>query len=253
MSVARQKVGGQHSGPDIPSSVDPNTGITLLNKQVEKAKELLAKRPISTSDHRAWGNTTRDYLIRTFGSASPNVNAVLHATSDHDFGMGDAEYEQYEASMLANQIKMLESCIEQLKTNIELAEVSVQARGQYELGDLHPEILEKCQQLFETGTYAEAVEKGFKVVRDRLRQLTGFERGSDAFGKGKLHIKGAAAQNVDDDFNEGVKFLTMAIDYFRNEKSHTSNAKVDEPSRAHEYLKLSSLAMHLLDQAEILP
>lgn len=253
--MARKKQRAQHSKPDSPQSVDPNRGIMLLNKQVEKAKELLAKRPLSESDHSAWSNTTKDYLIRTFGSTSPNINAVMYAGSFNTlkYDPSDTELEQSYASQLADQIIMLESCLDQLKTNIEFLEESVRSSIQYELGDLHPEIFEKCQQLFESGTYAEAVEKGFKVVRDRLRELTGFERGSDAFGKGKLHIKGAAASNVDDDFNEGVKFLTMAIDYFRNEKSHTSNAKVDEPSRAHEYLKLSSLAMHLLDQAEILP
>ncbi|MDP2637542.1 MAG: TIGR02391 family protein [Candidatus Levybacteria bacterium] len=119
------------------------------------------------------------------------------------------------------------------------------------LSVLHPEIFRKCQSLFEKAEYAEAVEKGFKIVRDKLRDLTGHETGSNAFGNTKLHIKGAAAKNVDDDFNEGVKFLTMAIDMFRNEKSHTPDAKIDDPQRAYEYLTLSSLAMNLLDQAEI--
>lgn len=117
--------------------------------------------------------------------------------------------------------------------------------------NLHKEILAKCNKLYNDGSYAEAVEKGFKVVRDRLRELTGYETGSEAFGKGKLHIKGAAAPNVDSDFNEAVKFLTMAIDFFRNEKSHTSDSNIDDPVRAYEYLRLSSLAMHLLENAEI--
>lgn len=121
----------------------------------------------------------------------------------------------------------------------------------FDLSVLHPEIFKKCQSLFEKAEYAEAAEKSFKVVRDRLRHLTSHETGSEAFGKGKLHIKGAAAQNVDRDFNEGVKFLTMAIDNFKNEKGHTSDAKIDEPQRAYEYLTISSLAMNLLDQAEI--
>ncbi len=120
-----------------------------------------------------------------------------------------------------------------------------------DLSLLHPSIYSKCQELFKKGTYAEAVEKGFKVVRDRLRVLTSHETGSKAFGNTNLHIKGAAAQNVDHDFNEGVKFLTMAIDMFRNEKSHTSDGKIEDPQRAYEYLALSSLAMNLLDQAEI--
>ena len=120
------------------------------------------------------------------------------------------------------------------------------------LDDLHPKIYEKCRSLYEKGEYPEAVEKGFKVVRDRLRELTGYETGSEAFGKTKLHIRGAAATNVDEDFNQGIKFLAMAIDRFRNEKSHTSDAKIDDPVRAYEYLRISSLCMNLLENSEIL-
>src|ERR1700730_8585242 len=77
---------------------------------------------------------------------------------------------------------------------------------------LHPEIYAKCRNLFEGGDYAEAVEKSFKLVRDKLRALTGYETGSEAFGKGHLYIEGAAATHVDED-----------------------------PIRAYEYLRLSSL------------
>ena len=110
--------------PDITRSVDPKKGIKLLKKQIKKAEELLVNRPIITSDHTAWNNTTRDYLIKTFGSKSPNVNAVIHASSSKglSMGMGDAEFEKYMASIIENQIKMLGSCIEQLETEIELSE-----------------------------------------------------------------------------------------------------------------------------------
>ena len=118
---------------------------------------------------------------------------------------------------------------------------------------MHPQIVSRCDALYASGALAEAVEKSFKVVRDRLRTLTGYERGSEAFGRGKLHIKGAAASHVDSDFNDGAKFLMMAIDMFRNEKSHTSDAKITDPIRAQQYLMLSSLAMYLLDDAEIHP
>jgi predicted nucleotide-binding protein len=110
--------------PDITRSIDPKKGIKLLKKQIKKAEELLANRPIITSDHTAWNNTTRDYLIKTFGSKSPNVNAVIHASSSKGLfmGMGNAEFEKYMASIIENQIKMLGSCIEQLETEIELSE-----------------------------------------------------------------------------------------------------------------------------------
>src|SRR5579872_4661120 len=99
---------------------------------------------------------------------------------------------------------------------------------------LYPEIISKCASLYDSKAYPEAVEKSFKIVRDRLRTLTSHETGSEAFGKGHLHIKGSAALNVDDDFNKAVKFLTMSIDMFRNEKSHTSDAKIDDPVRAYQ-------------------
>ncbi|MEA2376518.1 MAG: hypothetical protein QOD13_425 [Thermoleophilaceae bacterium] len=116
---------------------------------------------------------------------------------------------------------------------------------------LHPDIYAKCRSLFEAGEYAEAVEKGFKIVRDRLRALTDYETGSDAFGRGHLYVDGAAAPHVDEDFQNGVKFLTMAIDRFRNEKSHTADGNIRHPIRAYEYLRLSSLAMHLLEGGQI--
>jgi uncharacterized protein (TIGR02391 family) len=115
----------------------------------------------------------------------------------------------------------------------------------------HRDIVAKCMSLYKSGAHAEAVEKSFKVVKDKLRTLTGYESGSEAFGKGKLHIKGASAENVDHDFNEAVKFLMMAIDMFRNEKSHTSDAKIEDPIRAYQYLVMSSLALCLLENSEI--
>jgi uncharacterized protein (TIGR02391 family) len=120
-----------------------------------------------------------------------------------------------------------------------------------EFTGIHPEILKKCSDLLEKRAYPETVERSFKIVRDRLRQLTGFETGSDAFGKGRLHILGAAAPHVDADFNQGAKFLMMAIDMFRNEKSHTSEGNVHDAEHAPQYLMLSSLALRFLDRAEI--
>ncbi|MDX9913508.1 MAG: TIGR02391 family protein [Candidatus Moranbacteria bacterium] len=116
---------------------------------------------------------------------------------------------------------------------------------------IHPAVEAKCLSLHNSGAHAEAVEKSFKIVKDKLRTLTGYESGSDAFGKGNLYIKGAAAPNVDDDFNKAVKFLMMAIDMFRNEKSHTSDAKIKNPIRSYQYLVMSSLALYLLENSEI--
>lgn len=150
-------------------------------------------------------------------------------------------------SAATDGVRQLKSFVERL----ELAEAA--ASDATALGSLHPEIRARCRKLYESENYAEAVEKGFKVVRDRLRVLSGYETGSEAFGKGGLYIGGAAAAHVDGDFQSGVKFLTMAIDRFRNEKSHTADGNITDPVRAYEYLRLSSLAMHLLDAAQAPP
>jgi len=108
--------------PEVSRSIGSEAGIPLLKKQIEKANSLLSNRPIVSSDHTAWENTTRDYLIKSFGSRSQNIDAVIHASSSKPLyaGMSDEEFEEYAASCLENQIKMLNSCIEQLETEIEL-------------------------------------------------------------------------------------------------------------------------------------
>jgi uncharacterized protein (TIGR02391 family) len=152
---------------------------------------------------------------------------------------------EYSKTKVEYGIMKLENLIERLQLALPESEDVAGIKS------LRPEILSRCRTLYASGEYAEAVEKSFKVVRDRLRSLTSHETGSEAFGKGKLYIGGAAAAHVDDDFQNGVKFLTMAIDRFRNEKSHTADGNITDPVRAYEYLRLSSLAMHLLDRAEI--
>jgi Protein of unknown function (Hypoth_ymh) len=115
---------------------------------------------------------------------------------------------EYRETTVRYGIQKLESLIERLE--LALPE-SQDVTG---MKSLHPEIYARCRTLYADGSYAEAVEKGFKVVRDRLRALTNYETRSEAFGKGKLYISGAAAPHVDDDFQNGVKFLTMGLIVF---------------------------------------
>lgn len=107
-----------------PRSVNPNTGIRLLRKLIEKANALEQMPNLQSSAIDPWKSTARDYLIRSFGSESPNVDAVLHADGDGGMWteMSNHEYTKYLRSELHNKIKMLESCIEQLETEIQLGQ-----------------------------------------------------------------------------------------------------------------------------------
>ena len=105
-----------------PPTVPPATGILLLRKLIEKAAELRALPNLQSSDEEAWRNIARDYLVRTFGSHSPNVNSVLHASGDGGIymGMDDREFKDHMRSGFDNKVKLLNMCIEQLETDIAL-------------------------------------------------------------------------------------------------------------------------------------
>lgn len=236
--------------------IDP--AIKKLARRIVEVKSLDPDRiahddaEVDTAQHNI-----RNTIREIYGTHSPEFQEhqcyeIFH-DGDHVMS-GEDEVQYCFAQGIPQAVKMLEGLIKRLEeTREDLSSSPTQSSiPTVSKLNLHPEIHSKCFDLYGKGHHAEAVEKSFKVVRDRLRQLTGYETGSDAFGKSKLHIKGATASNVDADFNKAVKFLTMAIDQFRNEKSHTSDAKIDDPIRANRYLQMSSLAMDLLEDAEIL-
>jgi uncharacterized protein (TIGR02391 family) len=242
-----------------PPSIPPGQAIDLLTRQIADIERL---RTLSRGDpeYRKWMATTESILEAAFGKPNGGLHdmrknfdwAGAYSVQRPGFsgrgGTPEHVIQQQHQQALLQKKAVLESAIEQ----IQMLQPTVPRPAQQQVSTgLHPHIESRCGALYASGAFAEAVEKSFKVVRDRLRDLTGYEKGSEAFGKGKIHIKGAAAPHVDSDFNEGAKFLMMAIDMFRNEKSHSADAKISSPVRAQQYLMLSSLAMFLLDDAEI--
>ncbi|NQU84116.1 MAG: nucleotide-binding protein [Parcubacteria group bacterium] len=146
---------------EIPSSIEPKAGILLLKKQKEKLNEMLTKESIDTAEHTAWKNTTKDYLKKIFGSKSDNISAVIHASSSESLqiGMGDYQWNKYMISLIQNQLKLLDSCIEQLETQIELlgGEVGTKKEEKTEIGNKvfivhghNNEIKESVARLIET-------------------------------------------------------------------------------------------------------
>jgi uncharacterized protein (TIGR02391 family) len=223
----------------------------VLRECIREGETLAGKIEIA---QRNWGH--RDWLDMFASWRTATITQLKAAYEGKDialeFEVGTERTErssprytfENKKTAVHSGIQILESLIERLSLALP------ESQDPAGIKSLHPEIYSRCRTLYADGNFAEAVEKGFKVVRDRLRSLTTYETGSEAFGKGKLHVGGAAAPHVDDDFQNGVKFLTMAIDRFRNEKSHTADGNISDPIRAYEYLRLSSLAMHLLDGAE---
>ena len=222
----------------------------MLIERVRAGEDVDAKAEIAENNwrHRDWLDLFakwRDDTIKALKDAYEGTDIALEfevATDRMERSTAQFTFENRRPAT-RDGIRKLESLVAGLPLALS------QSPDATAIDSLHPEILSRCRGLFDGGDYGEPVEKSFKVVRDRLRSLTTYETGSEAFGKGKLYIEGAAARHVDDDFQSGVKFLTMVIDRFRNEKSHIAGGYIRDPIRAYEYLRLSSLAMHLLDRA----
>ncbi|PIV86509.1 MAG: TIGR02391 family protein [Candidatus Moranbacteria bacterium CG17_big_fil_post_rev_8_21_14_2_50_41_107] len=112
---------------------------------------------------------------------------------------------------------------------------------------LQKDIFDHVQKLLNGGHYFNAVEEAYKIVRKKLKDITGKERATDAFASTNYE-KIFGHQPVDDvekDFFEGVKFLHMSIQFLRNEKAHTPAKDLDKNLAIH-YISLASLAYDLI-------
>lgn len=84
---------------------------------------MLQKRPINKNDYGAWEVLTRDYLVKSFGSESPNVDSVMDVGKYGSFPMNASEgwWERHRFESLQRQVVVLDSLLELLNTEIELA------------------------------------------------------------------------------------------------------------------------------------
>jgi uncharacterized protein (TIGR02391 family) len=112
---------------------------------------------------------------------------------------------------------------------------------------INENILKHIKTLLETEHYFNAVEESYKIVREKLKSITGRERAHEAFkDNNKILIFGHEARDeAENNFFEGVKFLHMAIQNLRNEKAHMSAIKIDKNLAIH-YIVLASLAYDLI-------
>ena len=112
---------------------------------------------------------------------------------------------------------------------------------------LQKEVFDHVQKLLNGGYYFNAVEEAYKIVRKKLKDITGEEKATDAFNSTnyKKIFAHEPANEVEKDFFEGVKFLHMSIQFLRNEKAHTPAQDLDKNLAIH-YISLASLAYDLI-------
>ena len=117
--------------------------------------------------------------------------------------------------------------------------------------ELRPEIYKHVKRFMDNEDYFHAVEEGYKIVRHKLQELTGEEQAHRAFAEQHYEsLFGHQPQNtIERDFFEGIKFLNMAIQNFRNEKAHDIAKPLNRNIAIH-YLALTSLAYDLITRNE---
>lgn len=119
--------------------------------------------------------------------------------------------------------------------------------------EIHDDIYDHIQRYLATDDYFHAVEESYKIVREKLREMTGREKATDVFNENAqsnkhyaaLFGKAAAANMAEADFFRGIGYLHLGVQFLRNEKAH-SLATFVEPNLAIHYISLASLAYDLI-------
>jgi len=116
---------------------------------------------------------------------------------------------------------------------------------------IRPEIYSHIKKYLQSKDYFHAIEESYKVVRSKLVEITGQEKASDAIREANYEklFGHQPVDNIEKDFFEGVKYLHMAVQYFRNEKVHTPAVELDSNLAIH-YIVMASLAYGLISRSK---
>ena len=114
---------------------------------------------------------------------------------------------------------------------------------------LNEKIFAHVRRLLSNKHYSNAIEEAYKVVREKLKEITGEEKATHAFNKDNYHLLFGhdSINDAEKDFFEGVKFLHMAIQMLRNQLAHTPAKEIDKNLAIH-HIVLASLAYSLIDR-----
>ena len=114
------------------------------------------------------------------------------------------------------------------------------------------------KQYLDTEDYFHAVDEAYKLVREKLRNITGNEKATEVFNMNaeskkyftQLFGKPDGATPAERDFFRGIGYLNLTIQFLRNEKSHTPATPLERNLAIH-YVSLASLAYDLITRNEV--
>lgn len=200
----------------------------------------------------AYGSGSKANRMRGFWLASDNKAVARSITKlteyiESKLMMGSFRTEDYPKALIESARNISRGLV----SGEDKAVVENKSKATFKNGsiniELQKEIFDHVQKLLNDGYFFNAVEEAYKIVRKKLKEVSGSEKATDAFANQNVE-KIFGHQPIDDvekDFFEGVKFLHMAIQFLRNEKAHTPALEINKNLAIH-YISLASLAYDLI-------
>jgi uncharacterized protein (TIGR02391 family) len=230
----------------------------LLQDQIQRADALM-QLPRYSPQYKVWFDTTVRILQDNFNNEYVEMFRKI-SSKGVTRRAGEAELRRAFVKMLVEKVQLLQSIINEYNRFQGEPAVDISRSSPLQTYDWHKEIKNVSLKLYEDKHYSQAVEEAFKRVIQEVKRIVKEKVGQEydgddlvnrAFSPQNPIIKFNQLQTTQDtDEQKGMMFLFKGMVAIRNRKAHT-NAILDDPVRATEYLSLASLLMRLLDQFAI--
>lgn len=118
---------------------------------------------------------------------------------------------------------------------------------------INKNVYDHIKQYLINEDYFHAVDEAYKLVRNKLQEITDNEKATEVFNMNaeskkyytQLFGKSDGTTQAEKDFFRGVGYLNLTIQFLRDEKAHTLATALERNLAIH-YISLSSLAYDLI-------
>ena len=122
---------------------------------------------------------------------------------------------------------------------------------------INKNVYDHIKQYLINEDYFHAVDEAYKLVRNKLQEITDNEKATEVFNMNaeskkyytQLFGKSDGTTQAEKDFFRGVGYLNLTIQFLRDEKAHTLATALERNLAIH-YISLSSLAYDLITRNE---
>lgn len=123
---------------------------------------------------------------------------------------------------------------------------------------INKNVYDHIKQYLINEDYFHAVDEAYKLVRNKLQEITDNEKATEVFNMNaeskkyytQLFGKSDGTTQAEKDFFRGVGYLNLTIQFLRDEKAHTLATALESNLAIH-YISLSSLAYDLITRNQI--